>query len=294
MTPDSLCIGAFLWDMIGRTGHPMPPGSDQPGRITRMPGGVALNIAATLARQGLRPAILTAVGTDPEGDELLSACAALGMDVAHVHRSATHPTDRYMAIEGPDGLVAAIADAHSLEAAGAAILAPLSDGRLGSLAAPWTGPVALDGNLTEALLSEIAASPLFARARLAVAPASPGKALRLLTLLGHPASCLYVNLAEARLLCNQPLPDAATAAQALVAEGAPRALVTDGGRLVADADRTGVFQAVPPQVSVARVTGAGDTFMATHLVAEARGAPREAALARALDAAAAFVAGGHP
>jgi sugar/nucleoside kinase (ribokinase family) len=44
-------------------------------------------------------------------------------------------------------------------------------------------------------------------------------------------------------------------------------------------------------VLVTRVTGAGDTFLAAHLVAERQGANRAAALARALDAAASYVSG---
>jgi pseudouridine kinase len=42
---------------------------------------------------------------------------------------------------------------------------------------------------------------------------------------------------------------------------------------------------------VTRVTGAGDTFMAAHIVAEARGADRKTALAAALQAAANYVSG---
>jgi sugar/nucleoside kinase (ribokinase family) len=44
-------------------------------------------------------------------------------------------------------------------------------------------------------------------------------------------------------------------------------------------------------VLVTRVTGAGDTFMAAHLVAERRGADRPTALAAALRAAADYVSG---
>ena len=41
-------------------------GSDVPGRITRLPGGVAMNIAMTLRRFGLQPGLLTAIGRDVE------------------------------------------------------------------------------------------------------------------------------------------------------------------------------------------------------------------------------------
>lgn len=292
MTPDILCIGSVLWDIIGRSPAAMRLGSDVPGRITRLPGGVAMNIAMTLARFGLRPAVLTSIGRDAEGDELVAACGRLGLETGFVYRSEDLPTDVYMAIEGANGLIAAIADAHSLEAAGDKILRPLADGRLGSAHAPWSGPIALDGNLTESLLADIAASPLFAAADLRVAPASPGKAERLRPLLPHPNATLYVNLEEANLLSKTPAPTAAGAAGALLARGAAKVLVTDGGRSAAEGRAgEGVIEGRPPQVLVTRVTGAGDTFMAAHLVAERGGADRRAALDAALQAAAAYVSG---
>ncbi len=287
-TPDILCIGSVLWDIIGRASVPLGLGGDVPGRITRLPGGVALNIAMTLARLGLRPGLVSAVGRDAEGDDLLRACAARGLICDHVHRS-DRPTDVYMAIEAEAGLVAAIADAHGLEAAGAAILAPLEDGRLGSPDAPWAGMIALDGNLTEALLTEIAGSPLFTRADLRVAPASPGKALRLRPLLTHPGATLYVNLAEARLIAACPDASAPEAAEALLAQGGRRVLVTDGANTCAMAHDGAILTAQPPQVTVRRITGAGDTFMAAHIVAERQGASAGVALEAALKAAADYI-----
>lgn len=291
MTPDILCIGSVLWDIIGRTPAPMQPGEDLPGRITREPGGVALNIALTLARLGLRPAVLTAIGRDSAGDDLIAALARAGIDCSHAFRPDHLPTDCYLAIEGANGLIAAIADAHSLEAAGDRILAPLADGRFGTAAAPWAGTVALDGNLTAALLAGIARSPLFAAADLRVAPASPGKAERLRPLLGVPAVTLYLNLEEAGLIAGQNFRSAEAAAAGLVAAGAMRALVTDGARGAADATAVGVRAAVPPAVTQVRVTGAGDTFMAAHIAAERRGADADAALRAGLEAAARHVAG---
>ena len=290
-TPDILCMGSVLWDVIGRSPTRVRLGSDVPGRISRLPGGVAMNIAVTLHRFGLTPALLTAIGRDGEGDDLTAACARMGMITAHIYRSDDLPTDRYIAIEGANGLIAAIADAHSLEAAGDKILRPLKDGRLGSAQTPYTGQIALDGNLTESLLSEIATSPLFAAADLRVAPASPGKAERLLPLLTHPKATLYLNLEEASLLARTHFADAPTAARALIDRGATRVLVTNGGQTTAMATKSDVITDTPPAVLVTRVTGAGDTFMAAHIVAERRGASPAAALAQALRTAADYVSG---
>ena len=79
--PDLLCIGSCLWDVIGRSPSHMRLGADVPGRITRVPGGVAMNIAMTLRRFGLRPALLTAIGRDAAGDELVAEAGRLGLDM---------------------------------------------------------------------------------------------------------------------------------------------------------------------------------------------------------------------
>ncbi|WP_147124953.1 PfkB family carbohydrate kinase [Shimia ponticola] len=291
---DILCIGAVLWDVIGRSDRVMRVGSDVPGRITRIPGGVAMNIAMTLQQFGLRPALLTMIGRDEEGEELMRAAGRLGCVTDYVYRSDDLPTDIYMAVEGANGLIAAIADAHSLEQAGDKILRALSDGTLGSVAAPYDGIIALDGNLTLDLLSEIASSDIFAKADLRVAPASPGKAERLLPFLMHSRATLYVNLEEAGLLTKADHADAPTAAQALIDRGAARVLVTDGGNTAAMGTAEGILTATPPEVLVTRVTGAGDTFMAAHIAAERAGENAQDALAAALVAAATYVSGGSP
>lgn len=294
-SPQVLCIGSVLWDIIGRSASHMRQGSDVPGRITRLPGGVALNIAMTLARFGMRPTLLTAIGKDAEGDELVADCAQLGLDVDHIYRSDDLPTDCYMAVEGANGLIAAIADAHSLEAVGAKILEPLRNGALGHANAPFDGYIAVDGNLTYALLEEIAQDPAFGHADLRVAPASPGKAERLLPFVNHARGTLYVNLEEAGILCQKDFDSSTTAAQGLLDRGAARVLVTDGGKSATEAGAdTGLITQTPPEVLVTRVTGAGDTFMAAHIVSEATGDDRETALARALKAAAAYVSGETP
>lgn len=290
-TPDILCIGSVLWDIIGRCDHAMIAGNDKPGRIARLPGGVALNIAMTLARVGMHPALLSVVGDDAEGVALLAECAAMGLDTEFVLIDPDLVTDQYMAIEAQGQLIAAIADAHSLEAAGARILQPLTDGRLADGAAPWAGIMVIDGNLTLALLAELAQSPVCAAADLRVAPASPGKAERLVPFLTHPGATLYVNCEEAGLIAGCAVTCAETGAAALIRAGASRVLVTDGAQAAVDATPDRMICLHPPMTRARRVTGAGDTFMAAHIAAEARGEDADTALATALQAAAHYVAG---
>lgn len=289
--PRILCIGAVLWDVIGQTARPMKAGYDVPGRITRRLGGVALNAAVALRDTGLRPVLLSAVGRDAEGAALIAACERLGLDCSVLTRPDGLPTDHYMAIEAAGTLLGALADARTLETVGEAILSPLRDGRLGSAAAPWPGAVVLDGNLTEELLGIIRADPCLAAADLRAAPASPGKAARLIPLFGHPGLTLYVNRIEAGLILGRDFEDAPAAAAALFAESHARVLVTDGPAPAAYHGPEGALSGQPPVVEVVHVTGAGDAFLAAHISAERAGADPAAALQAALQGAAAHVSG---
>ncbi|TRD21799.1 PfkB family carbohydrate kinase [Palleronia caenipelagi] len=289
MTQPLLCIGSVLWDIIGRTYEDLGKGADVPGRIVRDPGGVALNIAMGVSRYHSEIELLTAVGKDPEGDELINIIRQRGIGTRHIYRPDDLRTDCYMAIEGHGQLVAAIADAHSLESVGDKILTPLLDGRLGSVLRPFDGVAALDGNLTEQLLNNIADGPWLSAADLRVVPASPGKVQRLRPLLTSPRATIYLNCIEAGLLLGQPTEDAAKAATALTDQGVRRVVVTNGPREAAMAADGKIHTALPPEVTVRRVTGAGDSFMAAHMHAEMTGEGPEAALVAGLTAASKFI-----
>ena len=100
-----------------------------------------------------------------------------------------------------------------------------------------------------------------------------------------------MNLEEAGLLCQASFDDSPAAARALLARGARRAVVTDGGNPATVGEGDEIITLTPPSVHVARVTGAGDTFMAAHVAAELGGAVAQSALKAALDAAALYVSG---
>lgn len=274
-----LCAGAAHWDLIARTDAPLPPGADVPGRITRRPGGVALNVALALAALGRPVTLLAALGTDVEGDALFDRIAAAGVAPALARHAG--PTDAYLAIESADGsLLAGIADCTGLERNGPALLAAL---RHGNLPAPWPGQMVLDGNLSLPVLTALLDA---ATGPVALVPASPRKAAALAPLLGRRPLSLYVNLGEAAAIAGCHFTDAGAAAVALVAAGATRAVVTDGARPAAAATAASLVCGAPPAVSARSVTGAGDTFVAAHLSACVDGLDAEPALAAALAAAA--------
>ena len=285
-----LVAGSVLWDIVGRSDRVMKRGHDVPGRILRIPGGVAMNIAMALRTHDLPVRLLSALGDDGPGRELLQEAALRGMDASLVHISREHPTDQYMAIEGANGLIAAIADCHSLERMSDEVIAPMRDGRVGSEADPFDGLIVCEGNLPTDALSSIAGDPCFAAADIRLAPASPGKADRLLPFMTHPHATVYVNLIEARILLgDKTIPDALGAAQALHGRGLYRAVVTDGDQPAGIASAEGTLTGTPPTVEVLRVTGAGDVFMASHIAAEVRGQTGQDALDFALQSTATYI-----
>lgn len=285
------CMGAAHWDLVARASVVMGRSDDVPGQFIRRPGGVALNIALALAQAAPRPeavALLSVVGADADGELLLARARAAAVQTGQVLVVAGQSTGNYVAIEDELGLVAAVADTALLERMSPALLSALK-------ACPRAGVLVIDGNLPEPVLDALPRHPAIAgQQELRVVAVSATKAVWLRGLLSAGGATFHVSGEEAEALLGRPLRDAATAARALVDAGARRAIVTAGAAAAADAsaDDAEPIRAMPPVVSVAQVTGAGDCFVAAHIAAEIwLGMDRAAALQHAVRCAARHVAG---
>ncbi|MEO0914017.1 MAG: PfkB family carbohydrate kinase, partial [Pseudomonadota bacterium] len=287
-----LCIGSALWDIVAQSSRDLKPGFDVPGRIERRMGGVALNIALELAKQGQAVDILSLIGTDASGNALVEAIKAAGIGTAHLTR-ADVATDTYLAVETPDGEVfAAIADCAALERAGTDVLAPLRNGKIADLSNGYEGIIIADGNLPTATLEALLTLSECRKATFVFAPASPGKAARLAPVIEAYGGRVYVNKTEAEIILDQDVASALEGAEALIARGAVAAIVTDGPRLAAHAARgAATITETPPKTVAKTTTGAGDIFLAAHLSAELRGAEPRAALTAAITASCNHISG---
>ncbi len=72
-----LCFGEVLWDML--------PGG-------KKPGGAPLNVAIHLKKQGLDPHLVSRIGRDASGDELLDYLSAREMNIRFVEKDDLLPT----------------------------------------------------------------------------------------------------------------------------------------------------------------------------------------------------------
>ena len=76
---DVICFGEMLWDN-------MPD--------MRRVGGAPLNVCYHLNKNGVKSQMVSQVGSDADGEELLHAIEALDVDSTYVRQSAHFPTSR--------------------------------------------------------------------------------------------------------------------------------------------------------------------------------------------------------
>ena len=93
-----LLLGTSSQDIVGRLDADLQPGTSNPARIRTSYGGVARNVAENLARLGQAVRLVSVVGRDRPGDELLEYTAAAGVDVSSVLRTDLYPTGFYMGV----------------------------------------------------------------------------------------------------------------------------------------------------------------------------------------------------
>src|SRR4051794_15906527 len=94
MTGRVVVVGSVNMDLAVRTSRLPNPGETLLARgIQRSGGGKGANQAVGAARAGgADTAMMGAVGTDADGDALLAALRAEGIDVTGVRRLENHPT----------------------------------------------------------------------------------------------------------------------------------------------------------------------------------------------------------
>ncbi|MFZ0257509.1 MAG: PfkB family carbohydrate kinase [Gammaproteobacteria bacterium] len=95
-----LIIGSIGWDEVVRLENPLRPGSHNNGRWAgKRIGGGAANTALALARAQDKPVVISAVGADSAGAELVKELERLGVDVHLVDQRANATTRSLILLE---------------------------------------------------------------------------------------------------------------------------------------------------------------------------------------------------
>jgi pseudouridine kinase len=118
-----LVIGATLMDVKGKPVAGLEPATSNPARIRMTRGGTARNVAENLGLLGAEVILITAVGQDKIGAQLLAQTAAANVNIDYALQHETAATGAYMALIENDGsLSMALDDVRAMEAVTAGYL----------------------------------------------------------------------------------------------------------------------------------------------------------------------------
>ena len=261
-----LVLGAAGVDVIGRLESDLKPASSTPARIRRSYGGVARNVAENLARLGHSVRLISVVGEDDSGDNMLEHAAEAGVDVSAVLRTPDYPTGYYMGVVNESGALRfAVDDMRLMDEITSKFLKEREELFKSS------SMVFVDANLPKKTLRTAISLARRAKIPICADPTSSSLAERLTSFL--PRFFLVTpNCKEASVLTGLSFEaserQAATeAARALVNQGVKVALVAlaEFGVVYATSETTGYIPAIRTPISAP--TGAGDAMTAAVLFA---------------------------
>lgn len=109
--PEVVVVGGSNVDIKGYPEGDYIPHTSNPGQITDRLGGVARNVAENLGVLGAKTALLSAVGEDHYGEELVKETKKEGLELSCLIRSRQHGTGRYVVLHDETGeMVGAVSD----------------------------------------------------------------------------------------------------------------------------------------------------------------------------------------
>ncbi|GAB4415631.1 MAG: PfkB family carbohydrate kinase [Anaerolineales bacterium] len=261
-----LAIGAAGMDVIGRLKTDLQPASSTSAEIRRSYGGVARNVAENLARLGHPVRLISVVGEDKSGEELLAHTAEAGVDVSAVLRSREYPTGHYVGlIEKNGGLKFAIDDMRLMDELTSTYL------KEQETLFKSASMVFVDANLPKKTLRTALSLARRAKVPVCADPASSVLAERLKPFVSR-LFLVAPNCKEASVLTGLTFEvsergTATEAARAMVNQGAHIALVAlaEFGVVYATSETTGYIPAI--RTKITDPTGAGDAMTAAVLFA---------------------------
>ena len=267
--PYILVIGGTNMDIGARPFGPLLPHDSLPGTVRRTPGGVGRNIAVTLAQLGHKVKMLTAVGNDAEGRELLSLGRELGIDLSHAMCLDGIPTSSYIFVEDNKGDIQwAVCDASASDQIDREYISLNDDVIRGASAVLLDTNPPAEAIACAAKIASDAGVPLF------VDPISAAKAAKVSAILPY-TTVLKPNKQEAETLCGRPILTMANAEDAVISLlglGVKEVYLTLGKKgVVAGAQGQDLIRMPGFALHPVNTSGCGDAFVSAVLHAFLKG-----------------------
>ena len=254
------CIGGIAFNRKYALDVAPVLGTSNPGVSSQSHGGVIRNIAENMARLDVDVSLISIVGDDESGRELLTLMRSLGVDTSQVAISDDKPTAEYVAIfDATNELVFGIA---SMEILDQITVAQIERSWSHISSSDW---VVLDCNLPAETIAKILLLKQKSDFKIAVDTVSVSKAKRLPRDLSM-IDLLFTNMDEAKSILDFKSgisePDMNAVASSLRKLGCKGVVLTDGanGHIV-DIEEE-VFTTPTLSSDVVNVSGAGDALVA--------------------------------
>jgi pseudouridine kinase len=257
-----LVIGAAGVDIIGRLRTDLEPRTSSPGIIRTSFGGVARNVAENLARLGQPVSLISVVGQDENGDQLLENTRTAGVNIDAVLHSSQYPTGTYLAIINIDGEMQYGLDDMR-------VISGLTPEYIQSVEGLFdqAALIFLDMNIAKDTLRKVMTFARRKRIPVCADPTSQTLAGKLKPYLSQ-LWMIVPNSREAAILCERTFNqsnrrEAAEAAQCLVSQGVEIAIIglAAFGVVYATSETSGHVPAI--RTPVIDPTGVGDALTAT-------------------------------
>ena len=257
-------------------------GASNPGTVRRSPGGVGFNVTSILARLGVPARLVTRVGQDADGEAIVLAAKAAGIDTSALIVSPFAPTAAYHAAFDDTGdLIVGVADMTICDEITPASLEPAA------IASDPNDFWVIDANLPAETIEFLTEEARANRIPVAAVSVSPAKAVKLVPILDR-LTFLFTNRREAPVLLGRQRHESATVADLAAQLTGPRAtsvIVTDGAEPLAVARSGEVRSFAPLRAKIVGVNGAGDSFAAGTIQGLAEGLSLHDAVRHGLAAA---------
>jgi len=252
-----LVIGGSNIDILGTPDKTLIMEDSNPGKISTSPGGVGRNIAENIALLGLNCKLLSAVGKDLYGNQILEKTSVSGVDTHYVKQLLTKSTSTYLSILDETGdMKVALSDMSITEDIDITYIKKNED------LIKNASLIVLDTNLEESVLEYIVHT--FTESRFIVDTVSTTKAIKIIPLLSK-LFCIKPNRVEAEILLNMTInndDDILSALQLFAKVGITHPMVTLGKKGVAYLNNNKLMIIPSSKISIVNANGAGDAFTA--------------------------------
>lgn len=252
-----LVIGAILLDTKGKPYDGLEPNTSNPAEVRITRGGTARNVAENLGLLGAEVVLMSAIGDDLIGHQLVEQTAAAGVNVEYVQVIEGENTGAYLAVLEEDGsLSVALDDVQVMRHITTKYL------KKHSQLFEDASIVMMDGSLSEAAMAKVVELCQQFNVPLCADPSSARLAYKLRPYLSH-LHLVVPNEVEAAELCQCDYtghdPDVSLdLARSLVKQGVKNVVVTlfDFGLDYATPKETGYIP--PSYMEMVDSTGTGD------------------------------------